>query len=73
MLRFKNLVSSKRESIQETQKTHYTNFKNFPVEAVDAFLDLRGCFHLSRQFFSLQKAPKFSCPLKICIAVYHGR
>ncbi len=27
------------------QKTYYKSFKNSPVEPVDVFFYLRGCFH----------------------------
>ncbi len=66
----KNLVSPKKESFQETQKTHYTSFKNSPVKTVDAFFDLWSCFN---DFFSLQKPCKSHFGLKVCITVYYGR
>ncbi len=60
-------------SLQKSHKSHFwlkicitvhhrgqiVTFKNSPVEAVDEFFDLRGCFNSIQQFFSLQKRRKF--------------
>ncbi len=42
---------SKKRKFPGNAKTHYTNFKNSPVETADTFFNLQGCFYSIQQFF----------------------